>query len=95
MFLQLLEHESEIKHEYPGCDNPWISNPVQILNTDLKAAELMYYPYFDSEKAQYLINNLDKAECIAYNPDDIPCIPTDKNCNSLKNELSSRINTIS
>jgi len=66
----------------------WISNPLFISQSNIKADELVYYPLYNSKKIENLKEKLPQAEHILINTCDIlPCPQTDKNCQSKTNDL--------
>jgi len=70
----------------------WISNPAMIAHSNLKASELIYFPLYNSEKIDYLIENIDNANHILINTCDIlPCPPYDDSCNEKSNDFISFI----
>lgn len=66
----------------------WISNPTMLVYTNLKAAQLMYYPVFDTSKSRKLRGELDNAELIMFDTGDFPCLPKgDGECVEEKKKL--------
>jgi hypothetical protein len=64
----------------------WISNPAFIAYSDAKADELIYYPLYNSEKIDFLIDNIDNAEHVLLNTCDLlPCPSPDIACNRKHN----------
>mgnify|MGYP001208704088 CR=1 FL=1 len=64
----------------------WISNPAFIAYSDAKADELIYYPLYNSEKIDFLIDNIDNAEHVLLNTCDLlPCPSPDIACNQKHN----------
>ena len=77
---------SEIK------DGIWVSNPSFIVQTGLKADELIYYPLYSTEKIIELQKNKDNAENILINTCDIlPCPSWEGSCDQ---EHSNFINSL-
>ncbi|NQV08352.1 glycosyltransferase family 39 protein [Candidatus Woesearchaeota archaeon] len=74
-------------------DGIWTSNPLFFTYSDKKAAELIYYPLFNSEKAMMLRNKLNTANHILIDNCDLECPPTDNNCEDEKKLLFKDIET--
>ncbi|MBW2979836.1 glycosyltransferase family 39 protein [Candidatus Woesearchaeota archaeon] len=62
----------------------WVTSPIFIVNSDVRASELIYYPMSDAERFKKLTNNLDDAEHLLINTCDIPCVPHDPDCEAEK-----------
>jgi len=60
----------------------WISNPSFIVNTGLKADELIYFPLYDITKMKKLQIKLEEADYVLINTCDLlPCPPWENSCN--------------
>jgi|GEM_PF-2481137 len=77
------------KNESNLKGNIWISNPTMLVYSNLKAAELMYYPIFDINKARELRCSLNSADVILFLSTDFPCAHPDNNneCAQEKKQL--------
>jgi len=76
----------------------WISNPSFIVNTNLKADELIYFPLYDVNRMKELQSKVGEAEYILINTCDIlPCPPYEETCNqehdNFINLLKEKFNT--
>ncbi len=70
----------------------WISNPQTLVFSNLKAAELMYYPVFDIQKINDLHSKLLKADFIFFDSDALTCRPqNDLSCQKAKEEFIQEI----
>jgi len=61
----------------------WVSNPAYVVYSDY-GAKLLYYPRFDSDKIKEIQETLTGNETILLNTCDIPCPPTEAQCESEK-----------
>ncbi|MDP7180739.1 MAG: glycosyltransferase family 39 protein [Candidatus Woesearchaeota archaeon] len=72
--------------------NIWITSPLQLVNTNKKADELIYYPLYNSEKIDQLIPKLSSADHILIDTCDIlPCPPDDLQCTEKTTQLLDSI----
>ena len=70
----------------------WVSNPTYLVYSDLKAAELIYYPVFNAERARALQERLGEADLILLHGGDFPCAPQgDTACLEQKGRLIDKI----
>ena len=90
--LKFDRYEDNLDLFYDYIDNEkimgglWISNPAFIAYSDAKADELIYYPLYNSEKIDFLIDNIDNAEHVLLNTCDLlPCPSPDIACNRKHN----------
>jgi hypothetical protein len=86
----MYEDNLEVFHNYIGnkgiVGGLWISNPAFIAYSDNKADELIYYPLYNSEKIDFLVDNVDNAEHVLLNTCDLlPCPSPDIACNRKHN----------
>jgi hypothetical protein len=59
----------------------WISNPIFIVDSDAQPSNLLYYPLYDSNKIQELLNKLPEPKNILIDTCDIlPCPQYDAGC---------------
>lgn len=66
----------------------WISNPLFVVNSDIKIDELIYYPLYNSKRIAVLKEGLNRAEYVLIDTCDIlPCYPSDNRCISRTNEF--------
>lgn len=80
MFDQAQEYISKNEGNLKGA-NIWISSPTMLVFSDLKAAELIYYPVFDAHRARQLAAKLETADLVIFHRGDFPCAPlADKEC---------------
>ncbi len=70
----------------------WISSPVQILNTDLRADLLIYFPTWNVERAITLRNQLPNQGTIFLNTCDVECTAHDSPCERATAALLSDMN---
>lgn len=81
MFYSYIENEEM-------SDGLWISNPAFIAYSNDKADNLIYYPLYNSEKIDVLIDNIGNAKHVLINTCDIlPCPPSDVSCSRKHNHL--------
>ena len=88
--FDMYEDNLEVFHNYIGnkgiVGGLWISNPAFIAYSDNKADELIYYPLYNSEKIDFLVDNVDNAEHVLLNTCDLlPCPSPDIACNRKHN----------
>ena len=57
--------------------NIWISNPSMLVYSNLRAAQLIYYPVFDLRRARQLRRDLGSADVILFSDNDFPCLRPD------------------
>ena len=86
--LRLNDYDDNLDSFYDFVQNNeinngvWISNPSFIVNTELKADELIYFPLYDIKKMKKLQNKLEEADYVLINTCDIlPCPPWENSCN--------------
>lgn len=89
VFQQYIRYIEQHKEKING--EIWISDPRMLAYSDLKADRLIYYPYFDSNKAEELRKNIDKAGLILFNTMDFPCVLNDGACKTEKIKLLQEI----
>ena len=65
----------------------WVSNPIIPVSTTHKINKLMYYPVFNEEKKNELINDFKSADFIFVDSCDLACMPSDMKCEYDKSEL--------
>ena len=75
--LMQISHNGEI----------WVSNPVMTVSTSRKIGKLMYYPVFNEEKKNELINDFKSADFIFFDSCDLACKSHDTKCEDDKSEL--------
>jgi len=83
-FQEYLTHKENV-------GNLWITNPVFVVNADVKVDNLMYYWTFDQKKADELNSNIANVDVVLFNSCDLYCEPYNKNCPSLKQELIGKL----
>ena len=72
--------------------NIWVTSPLQLVNTNKKADELIYYPLYDSKKIDQLTPKLSTANHVLINTCDIlPCPPSDLKCTEKTTQLLDSI----
>lgn len=82
----VLNHSPQLK------GNLWISDPMTLVFSDLKAQEIMYYPVFDTQRISDLSSNLSKADYIFYDERALVCRPLhDAACQEAKDQLFQKI----
>lgn len=91
LFQEQSQNTISVFQEYADSLNSseglWISSPNQLLLSDKKADELMYYPTFDEAKISYLKSNLQNAKTILLDTCDIPCPLWEPNCPKIKSDF--------
>ena len=65
----------------------WISNPIIAAKSNLKIADLIYYPFFDKNKENELKNDVKNVEYIFIDSCDLACKPRDFSCEQDKLDL--------
>ena len=74
----------------PQNTSLWISNPAFIVQTNLKARELLYYPLYDTEKMKEVEKQIPEAEVVLINSCDLlPCPEWDVLCEQEHQHLMS------
>jgi len=65
----------------------WISNPAIAVSSDKKIDNLMYYPIFNEEKSNELMQDYKNADFIFVDFCDLACRPNDTKCDESKNNI--------
>jgi len=88
LFQEQSQNTVTVFQEYADSLNSseglWISSPNQLLLSDKKADELMYYPTFNEAKISYLKSNAQNAKIIFLDTCDVPCPPWEPDCPKIK-----------
>lgn len=69
----------------------WITNPVFVVHSDVRADELIYYSMSTMERFRGLTFKLFKADNLLINTCDIPCFPGNDQCEAGKEEFMQAV----
>ncbi len=83
---------AELENKFPDASgNIWISNPIIAVSSDKKISRLLYYPFFDKEGKNKIIQDADNADFVLLDLCDIGCRPNDTECEKEKSSLLSSL----
>lgn len=84
--------EYVINHPNAMRGNVWTSDPITLVYSDIKPAELMYYPVFDANRIAELNEKLFDADIIFFDAPTLACRPvTDAACLEARQKFIERI----
>lgn len=82
---------AELERRFADVDGViWSSNPVVAASSD-KKIELMYYPFFNDDKKNEIIQSITSADFVFLDLCDLSCRPRDIECEDAKTSLLSSL----